>query len=365
MMQLIKSVLTAIVILGLSLNSALSNPERAGQAGGDQLLINPWAASSGQAGANMANVSGYESMNLNPAGLVGQAGTEVGYSRTTWLSGSDIFINSMGFSQSLGMDDAHAIGVSLVSLDMGDFVRRTSAHPEGELGNFEPQFLNVAVGYSRLFSHAIRGGATIRVVSEQTPEVSARGVAIDAGIQYVAGEYDNMRFGIALRNVGPAMQYRGEGLAVRGSFSEADFDMTLQKRSQQFEIPSLLSIGGHYGFHLERTEEENEEGDLEESVRQELAVNASFVSNSFRHDLFNLGLEYTFKDLFRVRGGFVYEESLFSEDDRMTATAGPTAGAGVKIPLGEDLGASFEVDYSFRQTHNFNHTHNFGGRITF
>ena len=45
------------------------NPDRAGSAGAGQLLINPWAASNGLAGSNMASVKGLESTLLNFAVL--------------------------------------------------------------------------------------------------------------------------------------------------------------------------------------------------------------------------------------------------------------------------------------------------------
>ena len=49
-----------ITILGLGTVQA-GNPDRAGSAGAGQLLINPWAASNGLAGANMASILGLES----------------------------------------------------------------------------------------------------------------------------------------------------------------------------------------------------------------------------------------------------------------------------------------------------------------
>jgi hypothetical protein len=44
------------------------NEQRAGQAGASELLINPWARSSGWGGANTAGIKGLEALNLNVAG---------------------------------------------------------------------------------------------------------------------------------------------------------------------------------------------------------------------------------------------------------------------------------------------------------
>jgi hypothetical protein len=45
------------------------NPDRSGEAGASELLINPWAQSSGWYGLNIASVRGVEAPNINVAGL--------------------------------------------------------------------------------------------------------------------------------------------------------------------------------------------------------------------------------------------------------------------------------------------------------
>jgi hypothetical protein len=307
-------------------------------------------------------------MSLNPGGIVGHQGTEIGYTRTSWLTGSETNINSLGFSQSLGFDNENALGISLISIDNGEIHRTTASHPERELGTFRPQYFNLGIGYSRLFSHAIRGGAAIRIVSERIAEVGAQGIALDAGIQYIAGEYDHIRFGIALRNVGPPMRMQGEGLTVRGTFADVDFDLALQHRSQRYELPSVLAIGASYAIQIERGQGENRDGDLEEMTLQALTLSGIFNSNSFSEDQIGVGAEYSYRDRFMVRSGYTLltnQGSLWDPAQRTNAYIGPSAGASVKFPLGAELGAFFQVDYAFRYTQHFNHTHNFAGRITF
>ncbi len=63
----------AVVVLGISLclygiESKAGNPQRAGEAGATELLIDPWAGTSGFAEANTACVQGIESQFLNVAG---------------------------------------------------------------------------------------------------------------------------------------------------------------------------------------------------------------------------------------------------------------------------------------------------------
>lgn len=65
-----KKILIVIVAIALSSPSVFAgNKDRAGQAGAYELLINPWARSSGWHGLNTSSVRGLESLNLNVAGL--------------------------------------------------------------------------------------------------------------------------------------------------------------------------------------------------------------------------------------------------------------------------------------------------------
>ena len=176
-------------------------------------MINPWARSSGWAGSNVAGVKGLESMFLNVAGTAFTKKTEILFCRTNYLKGTDININSFGLTQRVG--ETGALGLSIMSMDFGDIPITTVENPEGGIGTFSPQFINIALSYAKGFSDNIYGGLALKVISEKTANVSARGVAFDAGIQYVAGKYNQIKFGISLKNVGPRMHFSGDGLSFK------------------------------------------------------------------------------------------------------------------------------------------------------
>ena len=95
---------------------------------------------------------------------------------------------------------------------------------------------------------------------------------------------------------------------------------------------------------------------------------ANFTSNSFTYDNYLIGLEYSWKDIVMIRGGYTIEKYIFKKGNedlkaqRMTAFTGPTAGASVEIPFGEKK-STFGVDYSYRFTNPFGGVHSFGFRI--
>jgi hypothetical protein len=329
------------------------NPERAGQAGASQLLINPYTRSSGMGGANTSLCRGLESQFLNVAGLAHTRKTELVFARTSWLSGSGININTFGFSQRVG--ETGAIGLGIMALDGGDIPITTETQPEGGLGTYSPLFLNIGLSYAKGFSDNIFGGINLRVINEQISNVSASGIAIDAGIQYVTGKMDQIHFGIALKNVGPKMSYSGDGMSTEIT-TLAGYVMSVEQKSQTFEIPSLINIGGAYDFYLTK-----DSSGVKKDHRLTAAYN--FTSNSFTYDQHSIGVEYGFKQYLMLRGGFTYEENIFSDTERMTAFTGPSCGITLELPFGESKKSSFAVDYSYRFTNPFSGCHTIGARI--
>lgn len=340
-----------VTLAGLNLKAG--NPERAGQAGATQLLINPYSRSAGMAGSNTAYCRGLESQFLNVAGLAHTRKTELQFARTAWLVGSGININSFGLAQRVG--ETGAIGLGIMALDAGDIPITTESQPEGGLGTFSPLFLNVGLSYAKGFSDNIFGGVNVRIISEQISNVSAKGIAIDAGIQYVTGKMDQIHFGIALRNVGPKMSYRGDGLSTEIT-TLAGYVMTVEQKSQTFEMPSFVNIGGAYDFYLTKDSTGRKKD-------HRITVSGNFTSNSFTYDQFLFGAEYGFKQYLMVRAGYAWEKNITSTDNRMTAFTGPSCGVTLELPFGESKKSSFALDYAYRFTNPFSGCHTIGARI--
>jgi hypothetical protein len=366
MNKLAKIVLNSAV--GVSLLSAgvmnAGNPDRSGSSGGSQLLINPWARSSGWGGSNQANAHGLEAMFLNVAGMAFTKKTEVVFSRTNWLSGSNININAFGFSQHVG--ETGVLGLGIVALDGGDIDITTVDQPEGIDGQYSPLFLNIGLSYAKAFSDNIYGGATVKIISEQISNVSARGVCLDAGIQYHTGKYDQFHLGISLKNVGPKMVYKGDGMSFEANIATgtqsngtvSGYTATFEQRSANFELPSCLNMGASYDFLLGVNDSVKAK-----EVDHRISVAANYTSNSFTYDQYSLGVEYGFRKYFMVRAGYTYEKGQLKNDDRRTAFTGPSAGITLQLPFGSEKNKSFALDYSYRFTNPYAGVHSIGARI--
>lgn len=348
-MKLNKSILLATSLLFGSNVLLAGNEDRVGSAGASELLINPWARSSAWGDAGMSCVNGIEATFMNVAGLAFTDKTELVFNRTNWLQSTGIKMNSMGLAQRVG--DVSVIGLTFTSMNFGDVMITTTDLPEGGIGSFSPRYFNLGFSYAREFSNSIYGGLTVRAISEQISNAKASGVSFDAGIRYVTGEKDNIKFGITLKNVGPTMSFEGDGFSVTSIIQATNLSTTTEQRTAKFELPSLVSIGFSYDFLINET--------------NKLTAAGAYTSNSFAKDNMRLGLEYSFdtkKATFIARGGYVYEKGILSADTRTSALTGPTGGISVDMKAGEK-GTQIGFDYTYRATNPFNGVHSIGVRI--
>ncbi|MFT5185610.1 MAG: hypothetical protein ACI84C_002758, partial [Flavobacteriales bacterium] len=282
----------------------------------------------------------------NVAGLAFVQKTEFMFVNTTYLGGTDIHINAISLGQRVG--ESSVIGISVAAMSFGELDITTADLPEGGIGNFSPVYANIGISYAKEFSNSIFGGITMRILSESISNVKAQGVSFDAGIRYVTGERDHIKFGIALKNVGPAMRFKGDGLTVTGILSNGT-SLTVEQRSDKYELPSLINIGLSYDFLL--------------SEKMRLTTSGNFTSNSFTNDQFGFGAEFSFNEMFLLRGGYLWENDITDSELRMTALTGPSAGLSVQLPFGENQ-SEIGLDYSYRVTNPFNGIHSVGVHVT-
>ena len=341
--------LTYLTVLTALLPAALiaGNGERAGTGGATELLINPWARSSGFGGFNSSSARGVEAMNLNIGGLAFTKKSEVIFSRTDWMKGSDVNINSFGLSQRVSEEGV--IGVSIFAMSFGDIDVTTNERPEGNIGKFSPQLINFAVAYSRTFSNSIHGGVLVRGIQQTIADIKSSGFSIDAGIQYCAGDLDQLKLGISLRNIGPDLQFSGDGLMATFTDPTLPFAVEGYRKSQAYQLPSLLNLGLSYDFYVAKD--------------HRFTALGNFTSNAFSEDQIGLGAEYGYKKFLMLRGGYNMQKDISDKVLSPSVYSGISCGATFEVPI-NDKGATFGVDYAYSPTYNYNGTHVIGARIT-
>lgn len=348
------------LILGTTLSSFAGNPDRIGQAGAGQLVMNGYAFSSGMGWASVPGITGVEAIYMNLGGLARVSNTELLFSNTNWLMGTDVSMNSFGFAQPVGSSEG-VLGFSLTTINIGEIDITTTGLPEGGIGTVNPRLSNLALAYSKKFTDAIAGGVLVRVHNESIPNAHSTGVAIDAGISYYATadkrdplKKDDIKFGISLKNVGPDTRFSGDGLSFKATNNQNGQEMTFNQRAQGYGLPTLINIGGSYDFRLD---------DSKESYYHRLTSALNFTSYAYQRNQFTLGFEYAFKKTFMVRMGYAFEDEGFNYDTRTSVHTGLSAGVTYEFPLSKKGSSKFAVDYSYRDSNPFSGTHSVGIRL--
>ncbi len=337
------------------------NPDRAGEAGASELLINPWARSGGLFAMNSSRIMGLEAERVNIAGLAFVHKTEAVFTRSHWLQGTDIYVNAAGVGQKFGKDKENAMSFSFMSMNFGEIERTTTSNPEGGLGTFEPQFFNMGLGYARTFSKRIYAGAAVRIVSERIDDLKAFGFCVDLGIQYVTGKLDNARFGVSLRNIGTPMKFSGDGLVFRGEAPDGDYQQSQSQRTEKFELPSQLNIGASYDIYVDNLKNEKDK-----KHDHRLSIIFNYASNSFGKDNVGGGLEYSWKEILMLRGGYRWEKGINDDTERTSAHRGISAGFSAQVPLSKEkgkTGPAIGIDYAYLVSSPFQGTHQYGVRF--
>jgi hypothetical protein len=333
----------ALCVFGFSLQAFAGNKDRTGQAGATELLINPWGQGTGVFGLNGASVKGIESMKTNIAGLAFVQGTEFGLSHTILLRGSKVTVSDFGVAQKMG--NFGVIGLNIMSMGFGDITIVDDNNPEGGIGSYKPQFLNISAGFAKEFSNSIHAGLGVTFVSEQISDIRANGACFEAGVQYVTGKRDNFHFGVTLRNVGTNMRFSGPGFSINTEAPEnPNYTINMQVPTEKFEMPTYLNFGASYDFYLDGAHLKEDE-----MPKHRATIMGSFISNSFNNDNLGLAVEYAFKETIMLRGGYRYEKNISNAETSSTFYTGLAAGVTVQKGIGEK-GPLLAIDYSYRPT---------------
>lgn len=346
-----KKVLLVLLLLLMSMTVSTvwaGNDSKRGAAGGLEVLLPVGARGQALGGANLATTSGIEAIHWNPAG-VGRINTsgEAMFSHTNYiadigLSYGAVAINAEGFG---------AIALSVKTVDFGNIAETTEDFPEGTGATFSPVFSVVGLTYSRLLTDRISVGATVKVISEAIGRTSATGMGFDAGVQYAFASdspLSGLRFAVALKNLGPTMEYDGADLernvTIPNSAANAPV-RPLKFNTQAFELPSTLDLGISYDYTI--------------SEMNRFTVNTIFQNSNFGSDEYRAGLEYAFNEQIFLRGGYLYAPT---QSNTASNIFGLSGGAGFNLDLG---GMIVRVDYAYRDTEYFLGTNTVAVQLNF
>lgn len=319
-------VVSFVLILLLIAPSAFSQAPKVAQSGMTWLNMPQGARASGMGSAHVAVANDASSFFWNPAGYAFTEGTSVFINRTQWIA--DIDVSSGAISHNFGQWGV--IGLNITGVDWGTFhgTIRSDIAEQGfeETGTFSPTSMAVGASYAYRLSRQFGVGLNIKYLHENlgttlvgnfdNPEESTAQmqlIAFDFGTIYYIG-FRDLRIGVSLRNFSNEEAYRAETFPLPMTF----------RAGMAIDLLSIFS----------------------ENLNHKLTLASDFIHSRDYTERLDTGLEYGFRDVFFLRGGYKvnYDIESFS------------FGAGVIV---DALGTQTKVDYAFMQVDFFDGVHMF------
>lgn len=310
---------------------------RAGTGGATELLIPVGTRDIGMGGATVSTSKGIEALFWNPAGVARVPGSAAFYfSHMSYIAdiGVDYGAAAVNFAE-FGV-----LAINAKALSIGDIAVTTNENPDGTGTTFSPQFFNLGLTYARMLSERVSVGVTATFISERMGDVSATGVAFNAGVTYDnLASIEGLSIGVVLKNIGPQMTFDGGGLMYVATVADQNRPPGYYKaEAAPFELPSTLEFGVGYRYAFDS--------------QNALQVAGTFQNNNFADDEYRVGGEYAFQGMLFFRAGI----TMSPEQATPEFIYGPTFGAGLRYQFGT---LDLTVDYAFRSVEVFNSNHVF------
>lgn len=275
----------------------------------------------GMGGAFTASANDINAMYWNPAGLSRMYSKEAYFNHVDWVM--DVKLDYAGFA--LDVADIGTLGAFISVISMDDMPVRTLEQPEGTGELFSAGSIVIGLSYARNLTEEFSIGFNAKYVGENIWNESAKTFALDIGTQYVIPFLNEFRLGASISNFGPKMKMEGRDVLITTTVGAGEGNLiNTDLQLDEFDLPLLFRIG--LAVDAIKTAEN----------RLTLAVDA--VHPNDNSEYINTGLEYTWNEIFFIRGGY---KSLFEEDGEQ----GLTVGAGINYRFFDSFKIKFDYAY--------------------
>jgi len=307
----ILTVLVLLVVLG-SLQAQQFAPVGTAVAQFLEIGVGARATAMGEAYTAITDDAG--SSFWNPAGLANIEQRNFYLAYTSWPAD----ISFGGFSLGWNLGSIGVVGVNAVYLNTDNMPVTTIFDPEGLSGEtFNISNYALGLSYARYMTDNLAVGATVKLVSEDYYGHGYTGFALDLGTVYNTG-FEGLKIAMSIMHFGPEIKFSGSFIDY------SDPASVTRQELREFETYSL-PVAFRFGVAM----------DIVSDQEHRLISAFDMVHPNNNLEEFNLGLEYGFRGMFFVRGGYKFQVD----------EGGLTLGLGVKYDLTEDYGLN--LDYAF------------------
>jgi hypothetical protein len=302
--------------------------QRVGTSAAQFLKIGIGARSIGMGESYVAVANDAEALYWNPAGIVLFDKQTLFFSHNQWLV--DTQLEYAGGIYHL--DGANSIGAAITYLHTEDMAETTELQPFGTGRTFSFGDFLIGLTYARKMTSQFSFGLTAKFMQETIADLTMRAVLFDLGTYYMTG-WRSTRFAVAVTNF-------GQDMAPSGDFSYQNL------QNEEVKVNSFQSFAPPIIFRIGIA------GEILQSENHRITSSVQLNHPNDNAENINLGLEYSWQDMFAVRGGIktAQVEESFS------------AGFGLHFPISM---ADFRLDYAFTNFGRLGYVNRFALQLQF
>ena len=260
---------------------------KVGTSGSHFINISPDArfAAMANSGAGLINYDA-SSIFYNPASLVYLQRPSLVFSQVNWFADVKFSALAGGMKSKYG-----SLGFQLKTLNSGDITETTVDQSDGTGRNYNWNDMLISLTGARSFTDQFSIGLNLGYLKQSVAlyGLDADAYVVDLGALYRTG-FRSFTLGMSVRNFGPELDFTTNG-------KDAEFDdynngeLLAEKESYRpFHMPLSFQVGITYTF-------------LESNPTHSLLVAVDGVHPNDSDERLNVGLEYSFMNLFYIRAG--------------------------------------------------------------
>jgi len=321
---MIKKILLFFLLTGavLAQQSFNTNVDGVGTSAATFLEIGVGARAMGMGGSYVSIANDPSALYYNPAGIIWAGKMQLEVMHNEWLAGTKYeFIGAVVPVPSINS----SLGISFITLGYDKQPVRTVDRPEGTGEFYDARDFALGITYAMALTDRFSFGLTGKYINQRIWSESGSAFAVDLGIFYNT-LVDGLRLGFSMSNFGTEIQLSGRELdtTVDPDTKVENYDrVPVQYKTDSYPLPLLFRAGISYEANL---------GAFGKSV---VSVDVNHPSSAT--ESMNFGFEYSFADMFFLRGGY---ENAFEKD----AINGLTLGAGIDY---YNTSANFGVRFDY------------------
>lgn len=335
-----KSILFAINLLPAF---AFAQFDNAGTSSANFLKIGVGSRAEAMAGAYVAQANDVSSIFWNVGSLAHLRTREVMVSRTDWI----LDVNLVSVAANLPLGDNGGLGASVHVLSMDRIEETTPSAPEGTGITFPAGNLALGLAYSQRLTDRFSIGVMGKYVNETVANSRASGFALDFGTLYQT-DFRGMKIGMSIAHFGTKMRLEGREQLLRvdidtGLGANPD-DTPARLETEAWPMPLVFRFG--VAMDVFRMEQ------------QALVANVDYFDYRDVAPGFSVGGEYSFNNLFFLRGGIRALTNADNIDDAEAKDFFPTFGAGLDLKY-PGQAYRLRLDYSYSDLGRLSEVHRF------